>query len=117
LFVSTGMWLRLKKIRCSGSSEATTTSRSRSTSAVKLGTETVRVDLKVFGWPCWRVGLPAGDTIVPQIRTVAGVRVTSTSHLRMARTSPIRELCGVPDKERDLAAGQQRRAVLAADSP
>jgi hypothetical protein len=83
----------------------------------EAGTETVRVDLEVFGWPSWRVGLPAGDTIVPQIRTVAGVRVTSTSHLRMARTSPIRELCGVPDKERDLAAGQQRRAALAADSP
>lgn len=36
------------------------------------------------------VGFPEGDTIVPQIRTVAGVTVTSTSHFRIASTSPIR---------------------------
>ncbi len=47
--MSSGVWLRLKKIRYSGSSDATTTSRSRITSAVKLGTETVRVDFEVFG--------------------------------------------------------------------
>jgi hypothetical protein len=57
---------------------------------VKLGTETVRVDFEVFGWPCRCVGFPAGDTIVPQIRTVAGDLVTSTSHLRIASTSPMR---------------------------
>lgn len=49
LFVVSGVWLRLKKIKCSGSSEATATSRSRNTSAAKLGTETVRVDLVVLG--------------------------------------------------------------------
>lgn len=35
-------------------------------------------------------GLALGDTMVPQIRTVAGATVTSTSHLRIASTSPIR---------------------------
>ena len=54
------------------------------------GTETVLVEDIVFGWGCRCVGFPAGDTIVPHRRTVAGDLVTSTSHLRMASTSPIR---------------------------
>lgn len=36
------------------------------------------------------MGLPFGEAIVPQIRTVAGEAVTSTSHLRIASTSPMR---------------------------
>ena len=57
---------------------------------MKLGTATVRVDFVVFGCGCRCVGFPAGETIVPQMRTVAGETVTSTSHLRMASTSPMR---------------------------
>ena len=57
---------------------------------MKEGTATVRVDFAVLGWACRWVGLPTGETTVPQIRTVAGETVTSTSHLRIASTSPIR---------------------------
>ena len=44
LFVVSGVWLPLKNSRWSGGSSATTTSRSRRTSAVKLGTETTLID-------------------------------------------------------------------------
>lgn len=57
---------------------------------MKLGTDTTRVDFAVLGWSCRYVGFPAGDTMVPQMRTVAGETVTSTSHFRIASTSPIR---------------------------
>ena len=90
MFVVSGVSLRLKKIRWSGSSDAITTSRC----AEHLGGEGRDRDgpgrLRVLGcaWRC--VGLPVGDTMVPQIRTVAGDTVTSTSHLRIASTSPMR---------------------------
>jgi hypothetical protein len=57
---------------------------------VKLGTETSLVDEVVFGCGWRTVGRPFGETMVPQMRTVEGVRVTSTSHFRMASTSPMR---------------------------
>jgi hypothetical protein len=56
----------------------------------RVGTEIVRREVEVLGWSCRKVGLPFGETTVPQMRTVAGERVTSTSHLRIASTSPIR---------------------------
>jgi len=49
LFVVSGVWLRLKKIKCSGSSPAMITNRWRSASAAKDGTETVRVVFCVLG--------------------------------------------------------------------
>src|SRR3546814_3628137 len=90
LFVVSGVPLRVKKIKCSGSSAASLTKRWRRTSEANDGTDTVRVDFIVLGW-LWRwVGFPLGETIVPHSRTVAGELVTSTSHLRIARTSPMR---------------------------
>jgi hypothetical protein len=90
LLVVSGVPLQLKKTSCSGSPAAILTSRSRSTAAVNDGTDTVRVDFWVLGWGCRWVGFPDAETIVPEIRTVASNLVTSTSHLRMASTSPIR---------------------------
>ena len=54
--VVSGVWLRLSNRGCSASSAATDTSRWRSTSAVKVGTEIVRRDDDVFGWSCRKVG-------------------------------------------------------------
>jgi hypothetical protein len=88
--VVSGVPFRVKKIRWSGSSEEILDSRARRTSAAKEGTDTVLVDVAVFGCGCRWVGFPVGETIVPHSRTVAGVVVALTSLRRMASTSPMR---------------------------
>ena len=77
--VVSGVPSRLWKIKASGDLSAITDSRRRNASTVNDGNATTRFDLSVFGCGWREVPTPRSDTTVPQIRSVAGLVVTSRS--------------------------------------
>ena len=81
--VVNGVPSRLRNTSASGDRSTNTASLRRSASAVKVGSATTRFERSVFGCGCRNVPTPFCEITVPQIRSVAGVVVTSTSQRRM----------------------------------